>query len=83
MIYIFRDLYNILDSTKLCHIYLALVQSINTYATASWGDMFDNVLTELQICKNQVLKVVFNKTLRYPTETLCKGLKLLSIKKLL
>jgi hypothetical protein len=82
MIYIFRDLQNILDSTKLRHIYLALVQSIITYGIVGWGGSFNNVLTELQVCQNQILKVAFNKSLRYHSKTLYKDLKILNIKKL-
>lgn len=47
MIYIFRDLCNVFDSTKLWHIYLVLVQSIITYGIVGWGGTFNNVLTEL------------------------------------
>jgi len=50
MIYIFRDLRNILDSIKLWHMYLALMQSIISCGIVGWGVAFDNVLTELLIC---------------------------------
>lgn len=63
-------------------MYLILVQLIITYDIVGWGDVFDNVLTELQICQNQILKVFFNKTLRCSIETFYKVLKLLTIKKL-
>jgi predicted component of type VI protein secretion system len=63
IIYIFRDLRNILDSTKLQQVYLTLVESIINYGIIGWGGAFNNVLKELQVCRNQILKVTFNKTL--------------------
>jgi predicted component of type VI protein secretion system len=82
MIYIFRDLRIILNSTKLRQVYLTLVESVINYGIIGWDGAFNNVLKEIQVCRNQILKVTFNITLRYHTENLYKELKLLPIQKL-
>jgi len=75
IIYIFRDLGNILDTTSGANI--TLIESVISYGIVAWGEVFDNVLKEIQVCQNKILKVAINKDLRFPNKKLYNNLKVL------
>lgn len=46
---------------KLRQVYLALMESIITYGIIGWGGSFDNTISQLQICQNQIMIILYSK----------------------
>jgi len=82
MMYILRNLNKVLELPKLRQIYLALVESIISYGIIGWGGVFDNTLSQLQICQNQIIRSLLNKERMYPTRNLYTELNVLPVRKL-
>lgn len=61
MMYILRNLNKVLTVPKLRQIYTALVESIISYGIIGWGGAFQNTISHLQICQNQIIRLLINK----------------------
>jgi len=83
LIYIIKQLRDILPPKDIRIFYLALVESQITYnGLIGWGGAYDNVLSLLQTCQNTIIKVATKKDRRYPTEKIFKEFNVLNIKNL-
>ena len=76
----FYQLRSILTKRCLLSVYDALVESIIRYCIIVWGGLFNNVLKNLQVTQNTVLKVMFNKSRLHSTSELYAESKLLNIR---
>lgn len=63
-------------------IYVALVQSILIYCVPVWGGASKTRFLEIERAQRSLLKVMFFKKKRFPTETLYQISRLLSVRKL-
>lgn len=61
MIYTLRNLNKVLKQTKLYQVYLVLVESLISYGTIDQSGAFDNAISQLQVCQNQILRMLLNK----------------------
>jgi len=82
IIYIIKQLRDILPPKDIRIFYLPLVESQIIYGLIGWGGSFDNVLTILQTCQNTIIKITVTKYRRYPTEKIYKEFNVLNIKNL-
>lgn len=78
--YKFYQLRYILSKNSLLTVYSALVESILRYCIIIWGGLLDNVLKNLQITQNTILKVMFKKHRLYSTSALYTESRLLNIR---
>ncbi|KAF0750166.1 neuroblastoma-amplified sequence-like [Aphis craccivora] len=72
LIYIIKQLRDILPPKDITIFYLALVESQITYGLIGWGGAYDNILSLLQTCQNTIIKVAIKKDRRYTTEKIFK-----------
>lgn len=82
LIYKFYQLRGILNRKNLIITYNSLVESIIRYGITVWGGLFNNSLKHLEIVQNSLLKIIFNKEKRYPTDVLYNEIGLFSVRKL-
>lgn len=82
LIYIFKKLRHVTDTTTLKNIYFALAQSIMTYCIIAWGGACKSHMLQLERAQRALLKVMFFKPYRFPTTTLYNEYGVLSIRKL-
>jgi hypothetical protein len=82
LIYIIKQLRDILLPKDIRIFYLVLVESQITYGLIGWGGAYDNVLSLLQTCQNTIIKVAIKKDRRYPTEKIFEEFNVLNIKNL-
>jgi len=59
--YIFRNLNEVLELPKFQQIYLALMELIISYGIIDWGGVFENTLSQPQICQNQIIRLLLDK----------------------
>jgi hypothetical protein len=57
IIYIIKQLREILPLKEIRNIYLSLFEPIITYGIIGWGGAYDNVLMQLQKCQNSIIRV--------------------------
>lgn len=82
LIYIIKQLRDILPPKDITIFYLALVESQITYGLIGWGGAYDNILSLLQTCQNTIIKVAIKKDRRYTTEKIFKEFTVLNIENL-
>lgn len=82
LIYIIKQLRDILPPKGIRIFYLALVESQITYGLIGWGGAYDNVLSLLQTCQNTIIKVAIKKDRKYLTEKTFEEFNVLNIKTL-
>lgn len=58
MMYVLRNSNKILELPKLRQIYLALVKSIISCGIIGWDRVFENTLSQLQICQYQIIRLL-------------------------
>ena len=80
--WIFKTLRHVMTSTLLNKIYVALVQSIITYCIPVWGGAAKCKMLDLERAQRLLLKIMYFKPFRFPTESLYKLCNLLSIRQL-
>lgn len=80
--YMFQKLKYILNIHELKSVYFALVQSLLTYGIIGWGGAYSNVLKPLEIIQKRILKIIFNFSVRFPTEELFKDIKICDLRNL-
>lgn len=78
--YKFYILRGILTKKSLLVVYNALVESILSYCITIWGGLFNNVLRNLQVVQNTILKVIFKKPRLHATSALYAESRLLDIR---
>lgn len=59
-----------MNKKTLITIYKSLVESIFKYGIIVWGGLYDNSLHKLNIVQKYILKVMFKRSKRYPTDLL-------------
>lgn len=59
-----------MNKKLLVSIYKALVESILQYAIIVWGGLYINALKPHNVVQNYILKVIFQKEKRFPTNQL-------------
>jgi len=78
---VLRNLNKFLTLPKLRQVYIVLVESIISYGIIGWGGAFENTINHLQICQNQIIRLLLNKDRMYPTKNLYAELNVLPVKK--
>lgn len=68
--YRFYQLRDILSKQLLKIVYGALVESILRYCIIVWGGAYNNALHELMVSQNTIMKIIYKKNRRYPTNNL-------------
>lgn len=76
------QLRQILPLNKLKILYYGLVESIIQYGIIGWGGLKKTYLQPLEKLQKRILKVMYNKSLRYPSEQLYRELNLLDIRQI-
>lgn len=66
----FRRLKCILDQTHLKIIYHSLVESQLYYGIIGWGGVRKNYLDHLEVLQRRFIKLIFNKSVLYPSDLL-------------
>lgn len=70
LIYVMKQLREIIKRKNIRMIYLTLIEPHITYGIIGWGGAFDNALSQLQICQNKIIKVGNKKDWRYSSKKL-------------
>lgn len=81
-IYAFLGLRKFLQLSLLKEVYYALIQSAIEYGICGYGRADQTQLKQLKTTQNIILKIIYKKEQRYPTETLYTELKVLNVEKL-
>lgn len=82
LIYTFKNLRHVAERDLLNQIYLALGQSILTYCIYIWGGATKVKFLELERAQRSLLKVMYFKPYRFPTQDLYHNSKLLTVRKI-
>lgn len=80
LIYVFKTLRHVCDSSQLTSVYYALGQSIITYCISSWGGCPKSTLITLERAQRAILKIMTFKPYRYPTIELYKDTPILTVR---
>lgn len=80
--YILKSLRRSAPSEILNMVYTAICQSVLIYCIGVWGCSYKTFFMELERAQRAVLKVMYNKPFRYPTDTLYKDAKILRVRQL-
>jgi hypothetical protein len=80
--WIFKSLRYVMSRELLNKIYMSLAQSIITYCIPVWGGATASKFLDIERAQRSLLKVMYFKPYRYPTEHLYKLGDLLSVRKL-
>lgn len=70
LIRMFYTLREIMCTKLLICVYRALVESLLTYGITVWGGLYKNSLHQLEVIQKYILKIIFKKGRRYPTQLL-------------
>lgn len=79
--FIFYKLSKILDTKQLMIIYYAFFWSLAVYGIVAWGGAYENASKPLTIIQKSIIRIIFGKDRRYPTEDLFRENNLITIKK--
>lgn len=82
LIYVFKNLREIVDFRYLKTVYYALAQSIISYCITSWGGSVKSNMIGLEKAQRAVLKVLTKKPLRFPTTELYSLCQVLTVRQL-
>lgn len=82
LIPIFKNLRDVADKNLLLTVYTALCQSLLCYCIPIWGGAAATHLIELERAQRMVIKIMFRKRRRFPTELLYKETKILTVRQL-
>lgn len=78
----FKYLRQMLDERHLKIVYYALVQSQLTYGIIGWGGVSNSHLQKLNMVQKWIIKLIYKKTITYPSDSLFKESGLLDIRQL-
>lgn len=81
-IYVMKQLRRCASEQVLRMVYCALCESILQYGIAAWGSAPKTVLLQLERAQRAVIKVMLLKPILFPTDTLYRESKLLSVRRL-
>lgn len=70
LIYKMRQLKKFLGTHHLTLVYKALVESILRYGIVGWGGVAETYLRALESVQKKVIKIIYNKHTRFPTDLL-------------
>lgn len=70
------------NNNLLNYVYISLVQSILIYCISVWGGAAKTRFLDLERAQRALIKIMYFKERRFPTETLYKECNLLTIRKL-
>lgn len=82
IIYVMRNLRDVIDGQTLKSVYMALCQSVLGYCIRAWGGAASSILISLERAQRAVLKVALRKPIRYPTCALFSEAGVLSVRRL-
>lgn len=82
VLYKFKYLKNLLDTTHMKIIYYALVESRIQYAILSWGGVLYSHLNKLDILQKKCLKIMYNKENTYPSDSLFAEARVLDVRQI-
>lgn len=80
--WIFKTLRHVASVSLLTRIYVTLAQSIITYCIPIWGGAFKTKFIDIERSQRHLIKVMFFKPYRFPTDKLYKMSNLLTVRKL-
>lgn len=78
----FKCLKNYLDVSHLKIIYYALVQSLLSYGIIGWGGVNESHLKQLNTVQKWILRIIFSKSITYPSDLLYEESQLFDAKQL-
>lgn len=82
LVWIFKKLRHIASQKLLSSIYLALAQSVTVYCIPIWGGAIKTKMIYVERAQRCILKTMFFKPYKFPTDELYKIAKVLSVRKL-
>lgn len=82
LVFKFKKLKPILKTEHLVTVYKALVKSIISYGIISWGGAGKTYMKPLQNIQKRIIKIIFEKSILYPTDQLFNETKLLDIRQI-
>lgn len=80
LLYLFKQIKNILDLNSLRMVYFALIQSHLIYGIVGWGGAYENTLKPLEITQKRIVKIMYGLNVRFSTEHLFKYSSILSVR---
>lgn len=83
--YLITRFYHLKDYLKVEQmktIYFALVQSLLNYGIVGWGSVDECHLKKLNVVQKWILKIIFSKNKRFPSEQLFREAKIFDIRQL-
>lgn len=80
LIWVFKSLRHVASALLLNQIYVSLVQSVLTYCIPVWGGVTKVKSLELERAQRALLKVMYHKPYRFPTQDLYSLCGLLSVR---
>lgn len=82
LIFVFKTLRHVADSKLLKTIYFAMVQSVLSYCVRAWGGASKSHFLKVERAQRALLKVMYFKPFRFPTENLYELSDVLSVRKI-
>lgn len=82
MLYKFKYLRSILTEKQLKILYFSLIQSQLSYGILAWGGVMTSHLVDLEILQKWFLKIIFKKSMIYPSDELYKLAGVMDIRQL-
>lgn len=82
LMWVFKSLRHVMSTEILNKIYIALAQSVIIYCISVWGGAAKSHFIDLERAQRSLIKVMYCKPFRFPTESLYDISKLLSVRKL-
>lgn len=82
LIWVFKSLRHVMNTELQNKIYIALAQSVIIYCISVWGGAAKSYFIDLERAQRSLIKVMYCRPYRFPTEILYASSKLLSVRKL-
>lgn len=82
LIYKFKILSQMLTEKHLMQVYHALVKSVLEYGILAWGGIGKSHYDSVEKIQKWILKIIFKKPRRYPSELLYEETKILDVRQL-
>lgn len=82
LIWVFKSLRQVMNNKLKNKIYVALAQSVLTYCIPIWGGADKTHFLALERAQRSLIKVIYSKPYRFPTDKLYKMSGLLTVRKL-
>lgn len=82
LMWVFKVLRQVMSNSLKNKLYIALAQSVLTYCISVWGGTCKTHVLGLERAQRSLIKVIYSKPYRFPTDSLYKLSGLLSIRKL-